>query len=977
MLTNSIKSVSLAFFISVSLIFSFVETKAQNYQEIKQAAENFYLQNNKEKSNIEFSNERMLLHNNTPTILLLQIESGGFIAMAANQNVQPVLAYSFRGQHDITEIPAPAQHWFNAVSNKISKAQSNSKAKKQWTTLMSKSGNPSIRTSFLMTTKWGQGCYYNELCPETENPDTYCGHTVVGCVATAAAQVMKHWEHPQFGTGSHSYETGFYGTQSADFGSTEYLWDQMPDSVGEQNIPVATLMYHCGVAHEMEYTATSSGSNIAAQPLIDFFSYSPNAKRIISNSHTESEWINCMKQEIDAGRPVLYAGFNDEMGISEGHAWVCDGYDTQDFLHFNWGWNSLGGFYNVSESIYPDDNEAIIEIMPIKTCDVIPTSIIEPYSQTFTEPATVSVQIENYGSDPISDIPVSLFINDTETLTETIPDEILPHQSLIYEFENPIDLTSMSGEDIDIKIVTNLACDEYSNNDSLTKQIRNVACASPPYENDFSTADLFIGWLTEDGNNDGNTWFHSQNNSDDLIYQGNINPANDWVFSQCLVLEPNKMYKLSFDYASTGIHWDQKLKIHLGNSPESGGMTSMLDAINDFNNSDPQTHEILFTTEFSGHHYIGFHCTSEAEMLNLIIDNFSLSEQSETDIAVLEILSPQNGCNMETESLSVLIQNQCSQTLTDIPISYNLDGGIVQETITESLSPGEIYEYTFNENLNISDFDNHNVQVFTSLADDVDNTNDSVSIEIINTEAIEIPYAMPFETENDITHWLIDNANDDNRTWEYNAGMGYETYGYMLYQYNDFNAADDWLISQCIYLETDMLYDLSFYTKIEDATWPENLSLMLANAQSAVAMQDTIINLPELTVTNWSEINAEFQVEENGFYYLGFHCYSDAQMFNLYLDDISLNGESLVQIENHTVFDVHLSPNPAKTRLNVNLTQEKPAEISIYDIRGQLMMTKSLQEKHNQIPIHDFPVGMYILEIKQDGEILRKKFIKG
>jgi hypothetical protein len=975
MFIKTIKAIALTIFISASFIFSSFESKSQDYQEIKQAAENFYLLNTNAKSTVAFSNERIIFHNENPTILLLQIENGGFIAMSANRNAQPVLAYSFQGNHDLNKIPAPAQNWFIAISENISQIQNNPKAEKQWSALLNKSVNPGLRTTFLMTTKWGQGCYYNELCPEATNGP--CEHTVVGCVATAAAQVMKFWEHPQFGTGSHSYETALFGTQYADFGATEYLWEQMPDSVGEQNIPVATLMYHCGVAHEMEYTATSSGSNIAAHPLIDFFSYSPNAKRIISNSHTEAEWINIMKQEIDAGRPVLYAGFNDEMPGNDGHAWVCDGYDTQNFLHFNWGWNSFGGFYNLSESMYPDDNEAVIEIMPIKTCDVIPTSIIEPYSQTFTEPSTVIVTIENYGSDPISNIPLNLFINDTETLTETVTDTILPYGTLIYAFNDSIDLSGMSGQDIDISIITNLASDQYSSNDSLTKQIRNVTCASIPYGNDFSIPDNFIGWLTEDGNDDNNIWFLDQSASESIIYQGNENPADDWIFSQCLELEPDKMYKLSFDYSSTGIYWPQNLEIFLGNSPESAGMISMLDEITGFNNSDSQNHEILFTTDFSGHHYIGFKCTSEPEMLNLIIDNFSITEQSDADIALLEILSPETSCNLETESLSVLLRNQCSQTLSDIPISYNLDGNLIQESITESLSPGEFYEYTFNESLDISDFGNYNLQVFTSLPDDVDNTNDSLSMEFSNVEAIEIPWSMTFEAENTLTHWLIDNANEDNRTWEYNAGMGYETNGYMIYQYNDFNAADDWLISQCIYLETNMLYHLSFYTKIEDASWPENLSVNIANVQASGSMQDTIINLPDLSHTNWTEITADFQVEENGFYYIGFHCYSAAQMFNLYIDAINLDGESLVQIENHDVFDAQLSPNPAKAILNVDLTQEKPANISIYDMRGQVLMQKTLHEKRNQITIRNLPAGMYILEIKQNGEILRKKFIKG
>ncbi|MGM0626149.1 MAG: C10 family peptidase, partial [Bacteroidota bacterium] len=606
MLLRPFKAYALTVLILSFLTVASTESQSQNLLEIKQAAGNFYMLHNDTKSDIAFSDQLVISHQEDTAILLLQIESGGFIAMSANRNTQPVVAYSFQGYHDLNNIPSPAQNWFNTMSEKISRTQNNPKAEKQWQALLSKSRNPGLRTSFLLTTKWGQGCYYNELCPETGNDSTYCGHAVVGCVATAAAQIMNFWEHPQFGTGSHSYDTDFFGTQSADFGATEYLWDQMPDSVGSQNIPVATLMYHVGVAYEMQYTATSSGAAIAPEPLENFFSYSPNANRIISASYPDSIWINIMKQEIDAGRPVLYAGFNDEMGESTGHAWVCDGYDTQNRLHFNWGWNSFGGFYSLTESLYPDDNEAVIEIMPVKQCDVIPTSIPEPYSQTFTEPTTVTVSLENYGSDTISDIPVSLFINDTETLTETITDNIFPQESITYAFDNLIDLTGMSGEDIDIKIITNLPCDEYNHNDSLTKQIRNVSCASIPYENDFSLADNFIGWLTEDANNDGNTWFHSQFNSENLIYQGNENPADDWVFTQCLELEPNKMYKLSFDYASTGIHWDQRLEIHLGNSPESANMTTLLDSLSGIVNNSYQTREILFTTDATGHHYIGF-----------------------------------------------------------------------------------------------------------------------------------------------------------------------------------------------------------------------------------------------------------------------------------------------------------------------------------------------------------------------------------
>ncbi|MFO7879456.1 MAG: C10 family peptidase, partial [Bacteroidales bacterium] len=280
MLLRPFKAYALTVLILSFLTVASTESQSQNLLEIKQAAGNFYMLHNDTKSDIAFSDQLVISHQEDTAILLLQIESGGFIAMSANRNTQPVVAYSFQGYHDLNNIPSPAQNWFNTMSEKISRTQNNPKTEKQWQALLSKSRNPGLRTSFLLTTKWGQGCYYNELCPETGNDSTYCGHAVVGCVATAAAQIMNFWEHPQYGTGSHSYDTDYFGTQSADFSATEYLWDQMPDSVGSQNIPVATLMYHVGVAYEMQYTATSSGAAIAPEPLENFFSYSPNANRI-------------------------------------------------------------------------------------------------------------------------------------------------------------------------------------------------------------------------------------------------------------------------------------------------------------------------------------------------------------------------------------------------------------------------------------------------------------------------------------------------------------------------------------------------------------------------------------------------------------------------------------------------------------------------------------------------------------------------
>jgi hypothetical protein len=55
--------------------------------------------------------------------------------------------------------------------------------------------------------------------------------------------------------------------------------------------------------------------------------------------------MNLLKTELDAGQPMYYEG----TGNGSGHAFVCDGYDNNNFFHFNWGWDGLAdGYYNIN-----------------------------------------------------------------------------------------------------------------------------------------------------------------------------------------------------------------------------------------------------------------------------------------------------------------------------------------------------------------------------------------------------------------------------------------------------------------------------------------------------------------------------------------------------------------------------------------------------------------------------------------------------
>jgi len=303
-----------------------------------------------------------------------------FVLMAADDRVQPILGYSLTGRFDIENMPANKRAWIQEYNDGIRYAIENqqrasSEVAQQWRDLAE--GDPDAGRAItvvapLLQTQWDQVSPYNMLCPS---------NSVTGCVATAMAQVMKYWNYPEHGIGWHSYTHPVYGELSADFQSTTYDWDNMLNSYNgsstyAQRLAVATLMYHCGVAVDMNYSPNSSGagSEIVAEALKTYFNYSSDAVFHDRSEYQDNIWINMLKADLNLNRPVWYCG----MGSGGGHAFVLDGYNNSNYFHINWGWggycdeyytiNNLnpgpGGTGSGSNGIYNDAQGAIFGVHP-------------------------------------------------------------------------------------------------------------------------------------------------------------------------------------------------------------------------------------------------------------------------------------------------------------------------------------------------------------------------------------------------------------------------------------------------------------------------------------------------------------------------------------------------------------------------------------------------------------------------------------
>ena len=280
-------------------------------------------------------------------------QTEGFVIVAADDRAYPILAY---GTDNVAGDMGPeTRFWLGQYEREIEALASgvlrnddpvlSDYIARQWQSLLDGTySQPKSRNMLppMLATRWDQSPYYNYYCPTG---------TPAGCVATAMAQVMKYWNYPPKGTGSHSYNTS-YGVLSANFDTTWYEWDIMPNSLSsstpmEQIHAVAILCYHLGVATEMDYSTDGSGTSLVGggygasgrTALLYNFNYRNTLYPAYKSEHTDADWVRILKEDLDAGRPILYAGYDSYAG----HAFVFDGYNSSDQFHVNWGW---GGAYN-------------------------------------------------------------------------------------------------------------------------------------------------------------------------------------------------------------------------------------------------------------------------------------------------------------------------------------------------------------------------------------------------------------------------------------------------------------------------------------------------------------------------------------------------------------------------------------------------------------------------------------------------------
>ena len=266
----------------------------------------------------------------------------GYVIVSGDDEMTELVGYAENGFFDAENVPPQMQLWLDRYAEYVAAVQSG-KAKARKILL---SDSPSVVVEPLVTTKWNQDAPFNNFAPEYTDDNNNTQRCATGCAATAMAQIMKFHNWPEQGVGHYSYEHQSFGTISSNFSEHVYDWTNMIDRYnnGEysnvQADAVALLMKDCGVSLNMNYGPVSGASIYSYYPAFkNYFRYS---SRTVNRSGCETaEFTKIITDELQEGRPLIYCG----TGEDGGHAFVVDGYDTNYFLHVNWGWGGYSDGY--------------------------------------------------------------------------------------------------------------------------------------------------------------------------------------------------------------------------------------------------------------------------------------------------------------------------------------------------------------------------------------------------------------------------------------------------------------------------------------------------------------------------------------------------------------------------------------------------------------------------------------------------------
>ena len=275
-------------------------------------------------------------------------DGGGWVMVCGDECFDPILGYSYHDRFEVEDMPENLKEFMDLLIQDIINGRrmgrKSSSAAWNQALIPTRAGDTIPTGRLLRTAKYNQGNPWNLKCPMIDGK-----HALAGCCAIAQAIIMQYHRYPEKGQGQvGGYSGSKYTAELVTLGH-KYDWDNMlyEYKSGQYSAveadAVATLVRDIGYMGRSSYGLSGTGSTMSAMTnrARDYFKYNPYQHRVVHSIYTDEAWFKLIKDQIDNYGPMNYA--------SDTHSYVCDGYDSRGYVHFNYGWGgSSNGYYNIA-----------------------------------------------------------------------------------------------------------------------------------------------------------------------------------------------------------------------------------------------------------------------------------------------------------------------------------------------------------------------------------------------------------------------------------------------------------------------------------------------------------------------------------------------------------------------------------------------------------------------------------------------------
>lgn len=495
----------------------------------------------------------------------------------------------------------------------------------------------------------------------------------------------------------------------------------------------------------------------------------------------------------------------------------------------------------------------------------------------------------------------------------------------------------------------------------LTKPVPPVTAEEIPYTADLTKAETVATFKTIDANNDGITWTTVEGlngltyDSDDAKVA-----ANDWAITPIIKFEADKNYAVAASFTRSGAFDEDVIDVYAGDEPTADKMTTKIGTFKIEDNAAEA--KLRFIVAEEGNKYIGFHVVTPGSG-----DNGQLSLAS-VSITALEKATPLAVENLE----GTVNSDDKTITLTWTNPTKDTEGYPIAETLGVKLYENDVLVKTVDDASegtlvyspeNFSGETTYKVVPFIGAKDGEGAT---VTLNL-NDLTGDLVLVKAFEfNKTAATSWTIINADKNSSKWEFD---------YDGFYFGGGSAADDWLISPALALNTKDRYVLKYELKTawqpSNNTFFADIDVTVGQGATANAQTTTVSSHKGLSQNGYTEFQTkQFSVAADGQYNIGFHVTGikgNANMRNLAVYAVGEATNSITEITEGGVV--------AYNKSNGALFVPAGSKVALYAANGTMAMQTVADG--NAISLNSLANGIYVMKITSaEGKVMTQKIVK-